>query len=57
MFDEEYVKRTAQALGLQIAPEHLPGVLANLQRIAEIAAPALGVETTLEDEPAPIWRP
>lgn len=57
MFDEDYVKRTAQALGLEIAPEHLAGVVANLRRIAEIATPVLGVETAIEDEPAPIWRP
>jgi len=57
MFDEPYVKQVAQALELEIAPEHLPGVLANLRRIAEVAAPALRVSPEVEDELAPVWRP
>lgn len=57
MFDEQYVKQAAQVLGLEIAPEHLAGVCATLQRIAEAAEPALRIAPEVEDEPAPVWRP
>lgn len=57
MFDEQYLKSAARALELEIAPEHLRGVMANLQRMAEIAAPALRVEPDADVEPAPVWRP
>lgn len=57
MFDEQYLKSAARALELEIAPEHLPGVMANLQRMTQIAAPALGIEPDVDVEPAPVWRP
>lgn len=57
MFDEQYLKSVARALELEIAPQHLQGVMANLQRMAQIAAPALRVEPDADVEPAPVWRP
>jgi hypothetical protein len=57
MFDEQYLKSAAQALELEIAPQYLEGVLGNLQRMAEIAAPALRIELDADEELAPVWRP
>ena len=57
VIDEAYVIAAARAVGLAITAEQLPGVVANLQRIAAMAetldAPALGPE----DEAAPVWMP
>ena len=55
--DEAYVVAAARALELPIAPEHLPGVVANLQRIAEIAGPLNATPLAAEDEAAPVWMP
>ena len=57
MIDEAYVIAAAKALELPIAPEHLPGVVANLQRIAEIAGPLNATPLAAEDEAAPVWMP
>lgn len=57
MPDEEYARIVASVLGLEIAPEHMPGVVANLRRVAQLGAPALDAEIGAEDEPAPVWRP
>jgi hypothetical protein len=57
MIDEAYVLAAAKALELPIAPEHLPGVVANLQRIAAIAEPLGATALTPEDELAPVWMP
>lgn len=52
----EWVDRTAAALDLPLDPAHRPGVIANLQRLGELAAsledPALGVA----DESASVFR-
>lgn len=52
----EWVDRTAGVLDLPLDPAHRPGVIANLQRLAELAAsledPALGVA----DESASVFR-
>ena len=52
----EWVDRTARALDLPLDPAHRPGVIANLQRLAELAAsleePALGAA----DESASVFR-
>ena len=57
MIDEACVLAAAQALDLPIAPEHLPGVVANLQRMAAIAAPLNATRLAPEDEAAPVWMP
>ena len=57
MIDEAYVLAAAKALELPITPEHLPGVLANLQRIEAIVAPLESTVLTPEDEAAPVWMP
>ena len=36
--DAAYVLAAARAVGLDLAPAHLPGVIANFQHISEIAA-------------------
>ena len=57
MIDEAYVLAAAKALELPITPEHLPGVLANLQRIEAIAGPLESTVLAPEDEAAPVWMP
>jgi Protein of unknown function (DUF4089) len=57
-FDAEaYVDAAAALIGLPIDPAHRPGVVVNLDRIAQMAA--LVMEFTLPDEaePAPVFRP
>ena len=39
------------------APEHLPGVLENFERLAAIAAHINAFKLGPADEPAPVWRP
>ena len=57
MIDEAYVIAAAKALDLALAPEHLPGVVANLQRIAAIAEPLNATALAPDDEAAPVWMP
>ena len=57
MIDETYVLAAAKAVDLSVAPEHLPGVVANLQRIEAIAAPLAAVDLDPRDEAAPVWMP
>jgi hypothetical protein len=57
VIDETYVLAAARALDLVIAPEHLPGVVANLQRIEAIAEALNGTALGPEDEAAPVWMP
>ena len=57
MIDEAYVIAAAKALELPIAPEHLPGVVANLQRIEAIAESLDTIALAPEDEAAPVWMP
>ena len=57
MIDETYVIAAAKALDLPIAPEHLPGVVANLQRIEAIVSPLNAIALAPEDEAAPVWMP
>ena len=57
MIDEAYVIAAAKALELPITAEHLPGVLANLQRIEAIVGPLESTVLTPEDEAAPVWMP
>ena len=57
MIDEAYVTATAKALDLPVAPEHLPGIMANLQRIEAIVEPLNALPLAPEDEAAPVWMP
>ena len=57
MIDETYVIAAAKALDLAIAPEHLAGVVANLQRIEAIAEPLEAATLGPDDEAAPVWMP
>ena len=52
-----YIVATAAALELPIAPEHMPGVVVNFERLAGIAAQVNAFKLAPEDEPAPVWRP
>ena len=57
-FDAEaYVDAAAALIGLPLDPAHRPGVVLNLERIAQMAA--LVMEFRLPDaaEPAPVFRP
>jgi hypothetical protein len=58
LIDEAFVRRAAALQGIEITAEQMPGVIANLQRTAQLAAvvdefpldPAAG-------ESGPVWRP
>ena len=57
-FDAEaYVDAAAALIGLPIDPEHRPGVVLNLERIAQMAALVLAYPLPDEAEPAPVFRP
>ena len=53
----DYVVAAAQVVGLDLRPEHLPGVVGNMERIASLAK--LVNEFPLEEaiEPMPVSRP
>jgi len=52
-----YVDAAAALIGLPIDPAHRPGIVLNLERIAQMAA--LVMEFPLPDEtgPAPVYQP
>lgn len=52
-----YAESAAQALGLPLAPEHAPGVAANLARAAQIAAPLLAHPLPENLERAAVFTP
>lgn len=54
---QAYVVAAAAALELPIAPEHMPGVLLNFERLAAVAAVVNAFELGPADEPGPVWRP
>ena len=54
---EKYVNAAAQALDVNLKPEHRPGVLENFARLAQLAAVVNEFPLTPEDEPAPLWKP
>jgi hypothetical protein len=57
-FDAEaYVDAAAAIIGLPIDPAHRPGVILNLERIAQMAALVLAFELPEGTEPAPVFRP
>ena len=54
---QAYIVAAAAALELPIAPEHMPGVLVNFERLAGVAAAVNAFELGAADEPGPVWRP
>ena len=57
-FDPEtYVDAAAVLIGLPIDPAHRPGVVLNLQRIAQMAALVMEFPLPDESEPAPVFKP
>ena len=54
---ERYVLAAAAALELPIAPAHLPGVILNFERLADIAAAVNEFALGPADEPGPRWEP
>ncbi|MBE9166744.1 DUF4089 domain-containing protein [Pleurocapsales cyanobacterium LEGE 06147] len=53
----EYVKQTAQLMGLKLKPEYLPGVVDNFERIAAIASLVNQFDLPEDIEAAPIFEP
>lgn len=51
------VDATAALIGLPIDPEHHPGVVLNLEWIAQMAALVTEFPLDDADEPAPVFRP
>jgi len=57
-FDAEaYVDAVAKLIGLPIDPAHRPGVVLNLERIAQMAALVMEFDLPEETEPAPVYTP
>jgi hypothetical protein len=57
-FDAEaYVDAAAALIGLPIDPAHRPGVVLNMERIAQMAALVMEFPLPDEIEPAPVFRP
>ena len=54
---ERWVDTVAPTIGLPIAPEHRPGVVANLGAIAAMAELVMDFALPDDTEPAPIFRP
>jgi hypothetical protein len=55
--DEEFVRRAAALQGLELTAAQLPGVIANLQRTAQVAAAVNDFPLeAVTDEPGPVWR-
>jgi hypothetical protein len=52
-----YVDATAALIGLPIDPAHRPGVILNMERIAEMAAMVMEFPLPDEVEPAPVFQP
>ena len=58
LIDEEFVRRAAALQGIEITPEQMPGVIANLQRTTQLAALVNAFPLDpVADEPGPVWRP
>ncbi len=52
-----YVDAAAALIELRLDPAHRPGVILNMQRIAEMAALVMAFELPDDAEPAPVFRP
>jgi hypothetical protein len=53
----EYVRQTAQLMGLNLTPEYLPGVVDNFERIAAIASLVNQFDLPEDIEAAPTFEP
>ncbi|NEP08818.1 MAG: DUF4089 domain-containing protein [Symploca sp. SIO2C1] len=53
----EYVEQMAQVLDLNLAPEHLPGVVENFESIAAIAVLVTEFPLPENIEAAPVFEP
>jgi hypothetical protein len=54
---ETYVDAAAALIELPLDPAHRPGVILNMQRIAEMAALVMAFPLPDDTEPAPVFRP
>ena len=54
---EVYVDAVAALIGLPIDPAHRPGVVVNIERLAQMAALVMEFPLPEEAEPAPVFRP
>ena len=54
---ERYVDAAAVLVGVPLDPAHRPGVIMNLQRIADMAALVMAFPLPDDTEPAPIFKP
>ncbi len=54
---EIYVDAAAVLIGLPLDPAHRPGVILNMQRIAEMAVLVMTCPLPDETEPAPVFMP
>lgn len=52
-----YVDAAAMLVGLSLDPAHLPGVILNLERIAEMAGLVMDFALPDDTEPAPTFVP
>ena len=52
-----YVDAAADLIGLPLDPAHRPGVILNMQRIAEMAALVMAFPLPDDVEPAPVFLP
>ena len=52
-----YAEQAATLLGLPLAVEHRPGVVANLTQLREIAGPLMAFALAETVEPAPVFVP
>jgi hypothetical protein len=55
--DEEFVRRAARGVGLELAPSHVPGVIRYLKTIAGMADSITGFPIDEGAEPAPVFTP
>ena len=54
---ETYVDAAAALIELPLDPAHRPGVIVNMQRIAEMARLVMAFPLPEETEPAPVFLP
>jgi hypothetical protein len=54
---ETYVDAAVALIELPLDPAHRPGVILNMQRIAEMAALVMAFPLSDDVEPAPVFRP
>ncbi len=55
--NEDSIKAYLRILRLEIGAQRVPRIVAQFQRIEEIARPVLDYRLAPEEEQAPVWRP